>query len=141
MAVTKTVACTTTNANLQPACDVIVNGTGFPNLQVTPNQFNITVTGNNPNPSQFNGSSTAVVVTLDPGPYNVSDIAYPSVQDDVVDVLNTFPGISSIQTLPPAFSGNCTGISVPGFNQIATGTIAAGESQTCNIVNAFRING
>ena len=140
LAVTKTVACTTTNANLQPACDVIVEGIGFPNLQITPNQFNITITGNNPNPSQFNGSSTAVVVTLDPGPYNVSDIRYPSVTNDLVDVLQTFPGISSIQIEAPAFSGDCTVIPVPGFNQIATGTIAAGESQTCNIVNAFRLN-
>ena len=140
LAVTKTVACTTTNANLQPACDVIVQGIGFPNLQITPNQFNITVTGNNPNPSQFNGSSTAVVVTLDPGPYNVSDIAYPSVINDLVDVLTTFPGISSIQIEAPAFSGNCSVIPFPGPNQIATGTIAAGESQTCNIVNSFRLN-
>jgi hypothetical protein len=140
LAVTKTVACTTTSASLQPACDVIVEGTGFPNLQITPNQFNITVTGNNPNPSQFNGSSTAVVVTLDPGPYNVSDIRYPSVTNDLVDVLETFPGISSIDIEAPAFSGDCTVIPVLGFNQIATGTIAAGESQTCNLVNAFRLN-
>ena len=140
LAVTKTVTCTTTNTSLQPACDVIVEGIGFPNLQITPNQFNITVTGNNPNPSQFNGSSTAVVVTLDPGPYNVSDIRYPSVTNDIVDVLKTFPGISSIQIVAPAFSGDCTVIPVLGFNQIATGTIAAGESQTCNIVNAFRLN-
>ena len=138
MAVTKTVACTTTNVSLQPACDVIVEGTGFPNLQITPNQFNITVTGNNPNPSQFNGSSTAVVVTLDPGPYNVSDIAYPSVINDLVDVLKTFPGISSIQIEAPTFSADCTVIA--GNNRIATGTIAAGESQTCNIVNSFRLN-
>ena len=140
LSVLKTVTCTPAIASLQPACDAIIAGTGAPSGQITPNDFNITVTGNNPNPSQFNGSSTAVVVTLDPGPYNVSDIRYPSVTNDLVDVLKTFPGISSIQIEAPVFSGDCTVIPVLGFNQIANGTIAAGESQTCNIVNAFRLN-
>jgi hypothetical protein len=140
LSVTKTVTCTPAIASLQPACDAIISGTGLPAGQITPDEFRITVTGNNPNPSQFNGSSTAVVVTLDPGPYNVSDIRYPSVTNDLVDVLKTFQGISSIQIEAPAFSGDCTVIPVLGFNQIATGTIAAGESQTCNIVNAFRLN-
>src|SRR5215212_2766755 len=78
LAVTKTVTSTAAIASLQPACDAIIAGTGAPSGQITPNDFNITVTGNNPNPSSFNGSSTAVVVTLDPGPYNVKDIGYPS---------------------------------------------------------------
>jgi len=78
LAVTKTVTCTAAIVDLQPACDAIIAGTCAPSGQITPNDFNITVTGNNPNPSSFNGSSTAVVVTLDPGPYNVKDIGYPS---------------------------------------------------------------
>src|SRR5215213_11256327 len=102
LAVTKTVTCTTANASLQPACDALIAG-------IAPNQFNITVTGNNPNPSQFNGSSTAVVVTLDPGLYNVSDIGYPSVPADIFAIIAQFsPAISSIQTEDPIFSGDCT---------------------------------
>jgi hypothetical protein len=133
LAVTKTVTCATANASLQPACDALIAG-------IAPNQFNITVTGNNPNPSQFNGSSTAVVVTLDPGLYNVSDIGYPSVPADIFAVIAQFsPAISSIQTEDPIFSGDCTVIL--GNAQTARGTIAAGESQTCNIENAFTING
>ena len=134
----KTVTCTPAIASLQPACDAIIAGTGAPSGQITPNDFNITVTGNNPNPSQFNGSSTAVVVTLDPGPYNVTDIGYPSVTAAISEIIDEFSGISSIVGPTPTFSGDCT--QILGNAQTATGTIAAGESQTCNIQNAFIIN-
>jgi hypothetical protein len=94
--VLKTVTCTPAITSLQPACDAIISGTGLPEGQITPDEFNITVTGNNPNPSQFNGSSTAVVVTLDPGPYNVTDIGYPSVSEALFDVIAAFPTINII---------------------------------------------
>ena len=126
-------------ASLQPACDAIINGTGLPTGQITPDEFRITVTGNNPNPSQFNGSSTAVVVTLDPGLYNVSDIGYPSVSQALSAVITQFPTITSIVGPIPTFSGDCDVIL--GNSQTATGTIAAGDSQTCNIENAFIVNG
>ena len=129
----KTVSCVPANASLQPACDAIRFGTGLPEGQITPNDFNITVTGNNPNPSSFNGSSTAVVVTLDPGPYNVTDIGYPSVPDALFAVINEFglTGITPIIT----FTGNCE--QIPNFIQRANGTIAAGDSQICVIDNGF----
>ena len=137
LSVLKTVTCTPAIASLQPACDAIIAGTGAPSGQITPNDFNITVTGNNPNPSQFNGSSTAVVVTLDPGSYNVTDIGYPSVTDALSEIIDEFQGISTIiQTT--TFSGDCTQILIN--LQTATGTIAAGDSQICNIQNAFIIN-
>jgi len=137
LSVLKTVTCTPAIASLQPACDAIIAGTGAPSGQITPNDFNITVTGNNPNPSQFNGSSTAVVVTLDPGSYNVTDIGYPSVTDALSEIIDEFQGISTIiQTT--TFSGDCT--QILNNLQTATGTIAAGDSQICNIQNAFIIN-
>jgi hypothetical protein len=138
LSVLKTVTCTPAITSLQPACDAIISGTGAPAGQITPDEFNITVTGNNPNPSQFNGSSTAVVVTLDPGLYNVSDIGYPSVPEAISEIFDKFQGISSILGPIPTFSGDCT--QILGNAQTATGTIAAGESQTCNIQNAFIIN-
>jgi hypothetical protein len=79
LSVLKTVTCTTAVASLQPACDAIISGTGLPAGQITPDEFNIFVGGANSELIQFNGSSTAVVVTLNPGQYNVSDIGYPSV--------------------------------------------------------------
>jgi hypothetical protein len=137
LSVLKTVTCTPAIASLQPACDAIIAGTGAPSGQITPNDFNITVTGNNPNPSQFNGSSTAVVVTLDPGSYNVTDIGYPSVTDALSEIIDEFQGISTIiQTT--TFSGDCT--QILNNLQTATGIIAAGDSQICNIQNAFIIN-
>ena len=141
LSVLKTVTCTPAIASLQPACDAIISGTGLPTGQITPNDFNITVTGNNPNPSQFNGSSTAVVVTLDPGPYNVSDIGYPSLSQALSAVINSplFPGITSTVGPTPTFSGDCE--QILGISQRANGTIAAGESQTCNIENAIIVNG
>jgi hypothetical protein len=138
LSVLKTVTCTPGIPALQPACDAIIAGTGAPLGQITPNDFNITVTGNNPNPSQFNGSSTAVVVTLDPGPYNVTDIGYPSVSEALSEIFDEFQGISSILGPTPTFSGDCE--QILGFSQRANGTIAAGDSQTCNIQNAFIIN-
>jgi hypothetical protein len=137
LAVTKTVTCTAAIVDLQPACDAIIAGTGAPSGQITPNDFNITVTGNNPNPSSFNGSSTAVVVTLDPGPYNVTDIGYPSVPLALSEIFDEFQGISSIVPII-TFSGDCE--QILGFSQRANGTIAAGDSQTCNIQNAFLVN-
>ena len=138
LSVTKTVTCTPNIASLQPACDAILTGIGAPSGQITPNDFNITVTGNNPNPSQFNGSSTAVVVTLDPGPYNVTDIGYPSVTEAISEIFDEFAGITSIIGPTPTFSGDCEQ-PILGFSQRANGTIAAGDSQTCNIENAFQI--
>ncbi len=80
-----------------------------------------------------------MVVTLDPGLYNVSDIGYPSVSDAVFAVITHFPTITSINGPTPTFSGDCT--QLLGNAQTVTGTIAAGESQTCNIQNAFIVNG
>ena len=140
LSVSKTVTCTPAIARLQPACDAILTGTGLPSGQITPNEFNITVTGNNPNPSQFNGSSTAVVVTLDPGPYNVSDIGYPSVSQAISAIITSGVfGVTSIVGPTPTFSGDCE--QILGISQRANGTIAAGDSQTCNIQNAFIVNG
>ena len=134
LSVLKTVTCTTSVASLQPACDAIISGTGLPAGQITPDEFNIIITGTNPVPIQFNGSSTAVVVTLDPGRYNVSDIQYPSVSQALSAVIAQFPTITSIVPLP-TFSGDCTQILGR-----ASVTIAAGDSQTCNIANAFIVN-
>jgi len=140
LSVSKTVTCTPAIARLQPACDAILTGTSLPSGQITPNEFNITVTGNNPNPSQFNGSSTAVVVTLDPGPYNVSDIGYPSVSQAISAIITSGVfGVTSIVGPTPTFSGDCE--QILGISQRANGTIAAGDSQTCNIQNAFIVNG
>jgi hypothetical protein len=140
LSVVKTVTCTTAVASLQPACDAIISGTGLPAGQITPDEFNIFVGGANSELIQFNGSSTAVVVTLNPGQYNVSDIGYPSVSQALSAVIAQFQGqgLTSILGPIPIFSGDCT--QILGDSQRASVTIAAGDSKTCNIENAFRVS-
>ena len=123
LAVTKTVTCTP-NDTLQPAvvaCQIILSS-------VLPSSFNIVVTGNNPNPSEFAGSSVPVDVSLGAGDYEVTEEA-PFVP----------PPAGAGITLTTNFSGACTDVN-PNNPQSteATGTIEAGESQICNISNDYR---
>jgi len=79
-----------------------------------PEDFQITVTGNNPSPTDFPGSEEGVLVTLGAGDYTVSE----SFEIPEGDVYATF-------------SGDCTHI-----GQFSSeGTIAEGETQTCTIEN------
>jgi hypothetical protein len=86
---------------------------GGPCTEIPERMFSITVTDNNPQPSTFalaNGDSQ--LVTLGPGTYTVTE--------------NVPFGFTI------AFSGDCTQ-SVPLSS--ATGTISAGQHQTCTITN------
>jgi hypothetical protein len=77
--------------------------------------FIIRVTGNDPNPPVFQGSSSTVV-TLGQGTYTIAEIPQPN------------------GMLPPTFSGDCTSTGSGSFS--ATGTISANNlHQTCTITN------
>jgi hypothetical protein len=79
------------------------------------NTFIITVTGNDPHPPVFQGSSSTAV-TLGQGTYTVSEIPQPN------------------GMLPPTFSGDCTSTGSGSFS--ATGAISANNlHQTCTITN------
>ena len=93
-----------------------------------PSSFNIVVTGNNPNPSEFAGSNDPVVVTLGAGNYEITE--------DVPVI--TPPAGVTIPTLTTSFDGDCT--SVDPQSTEATGTIEAGESQICDISNDYSIS-
>jgi hypothetical protein len=71
----------------------------------TASDFTIHVTGNNPTPANFDGSTTGIVVTLGSGSFNVTE---------------TVPVGSFFTTTT---TGDCTG------------TIAAGQHLTCTITN------
>jgi hypothetical protein len=123
LAVNKTVTCTPNDAFPQSAiaCETILNS-------VPPSLFNITVTGNNPNPSEFAGSNEPVVVTLGAGDYEVTEEA-PFVTSPVA-------GVSISRTTN--FAGNCTDVNPTDSQSTeATGTIEAGESQICDISNNY----
>jgi hypothetical protein len=77
----------------------------------SPDEFTMNVAGNNPSPSSFPGSSEGTVVTLEPGQYDVTEVAPP-----------TPPGVE--------FDGGT-------FSTDCTGDIAAGESKTCTVTNGY----
>jgi hypothetical protein len=124
-----------------------VDGSGlFPSIQqislgcddllnlITEDQFNITVTDTNVSPSNFNGSEIGTLVTLDAGGFTVTEEPYDSVAEEVAD----FEDVQTEITGPsPSFSGDCTQTGIGSFS--ATGEIAAGGQETCNIVNNFTI--
>lgn len=74
----------------------------------TPSQFSIQVTGNNPVPSSFDGSSSATTVNLGPGNYQVN-----------------------VATAPP----NPPGLS--RTLDLCNGQIGAGQTATCEIVATY----
>jgi hypothetical protein len=123
LAVTKTVTCTPgdTFSTSSAACETILNS-------VPPSLFNITVTGNNPNPSEFPGSSVPVNVTLGAGDYEVTE--------EVPFVIPPQASVSTTRTTN--FAGDCTDVDpIDTLSTEATGTIEAGESQICDISNDY----
>jgi hypothetical protein len=138
LSVSKTVSCTPVPINefFQSICDAIEQGTGNPEFQITPDEFTIQVTGNNnPISSTFDGSTTPVVVTLDPGNYEVTETAKASVQQTITAIEAANP--VNVRVLTPVFTGDCVQDVIDP--DTATGTIAAGESQTCNKDNRFAV--
>jgi len=91
-----------------------------PNEFFTEADFLITVTGNNPSPSEFPGNFPGTLVTIGAGDYTVSEITEIITQYDIVTT----------------FSEDCTQV---GPTQ-SEGTIADGETQRCIITNTFLIN-
>ena len=91
---------------------------------ITPADFTITVTGNNPVPSTFPGSAAGTSVTIGAGGYTVTETQ----SADVTSLLAS----ADIFSLETTFTGDCT--------PTGTGTIEAGVPETCTITNAFTIN-
>ena len=90
LAVSKTVTCNPNDISTRAAeaCQNIA-------IALPPNEFNIVVTGNNPKPSEFPGSSVPVVVTLGAGNYEVTEEEAP---------ILPFPGVTT--TVTTNFSGD-----------------------------------
>src|SRR5918996_1019682 len=78
-----------------------------------PSDFTITVSGNNPTPSSFAGSSSGTTVTVNEGSYNVKEEG-PYTSPDYV------PG-----RYTPSYSSECAG------------TIQAGKTVSCTISNKY----
>jgi hypothetical protein len=138
--VTKIVTCTYLIGGLTPetACGLIEE-------DITENQFLIEVTDDNPVPSQFPGSESGTVVTLGAGNYVVSETFNAASLEAELELIEAElkrlaggGGVRDYEITGPivSFTGDCTAVNL---GSEATGTIAAGESQTCEIENHFDI--
>ena len=135
--VTKTVACvedTTSNGlsaqQVEPRdpCDAIEE-------DIPENLFLIDVTDTTPTPPQFAGSTAGTLVTLGAGTYTVEETPSATIRD----LLDAIEDETSTEITGPfaSFTGNCVIDPLVEFG--ATGNIAGGASETCNIVNTFQV--
>ncbi|HEY0580522.1 MAG TPA: hypothetical protein VGC75_07415 [Candidatus Nitrosocosmicus sp.] len=127
--ITKVIRC---DSNLGlPSDDAVCQ---FVLANVHPSQFTITVSGNNSNPSSFQGSLNGTKVSLYPGKYAISETLF-----DTTNLENQL-GETTTGTVSTAVSGDCTS----QFNyldvfQNATGTITSGQYQRCEIIDTIGI--
>lgn len=113
-------------------CAYAVTSANFPD----PEDYPITVSGNNPNPSNFPGSSTGTPVTIGAGNYEITEelASTGALQAEVQG-----QGTSIITTTNA--EGDCTANLGPNQNFLdATGTMTSGGSQECSIINTITIS-
>jgi hypothetical protein len=128
LSVGKTMACRSEGGQPsdQAVCAYALASANFPK----PSEFPITVSGNNPSPSDFQDSTTPVNVTIDAGNYQVSE---NGLNVDYFPILIEMHGSSA--TNEPSFTGNCVQDSIQVSR--AEGSTLSGETQTCNLVNTI----
>jgi hypothetical protein len=102
---------------------------------VDSNQFNLVVTGNNPNITSFQGSANGTNISISPGNYAVSETPF-----DTMDIENQL-GETAIVTILTDSNGDCTS----QYNQVDTfqeakGMISNNELQSCEIINTINVN-
>lgn len=105
-----------------------------PDPGIFPSSFNISVTGNNPNPSNFDGSDTGTNVVLNPGAYEVTEAS-------ITSQVPTSCENTGIASEGPFNAGAQIEVDVficSNFSQECSGTINEGESLECTIKN-FRV--
>jgi YVTN family beta-propeller protein len=98
-----------TTANIIVIKKVINEGGG----DREPSDFTITIDGNNPTPSSFDGSSSGTTITINEGSYNVTEEG-PDISSDYI------PG-----RYTPSYSSNCAG------------EIQPGDTVRCTITNKY----
>jgi hypothetical protein len=139
LSIMKTISCTPEINSISPtqqACDALTTGAGLPEGQIFPEDFTISVTGNNPNPSSFPGSSTPVDVKLGDGSYGVEESPDQEAIDAAKQAIEIEFTTVEVTGPFPTWSGDCN---VLDNDFTASGSIEEGESQTCNINNEFRV--
>jgi len=102
---------------------------------VDASQFNLVVTGNDPNMTSFQGSSNGTNISLDSGNYTISEIPF-----DTMDIENQL-GETAIVTISTDSNADCPS----QFNPVDTFKEAKGaafksELQSCEIVNTIDVS-
>ena len=133
LTVFKEVECESNNGDPSDTavCDFAEASANFPE----PSEYHITVTGNNPDPSDFPGSSAGTPVEIDVGDYTVTEelASTAAIQAEL--------GATSVITTTTA-TGDCTPNFGPNQNFLsATGTMTSGGSEECTLINTVIING
>ena len=101
---------------------------------VLPSQFTMTVTANKSTPSVFQGSVNGTSVSIHPGNYTVTENLF-----DTRNIENLL-GEATTGSVSTTALGDCIGQSnYMGAFQNATGTIASGDGQRCEIINTIEI--
>lgn len=133
LTVAKEVRCESTRGT--PSNDAVCNAAESSNLLPEPKDFIMIITGNEPNPPSFPGSSTGTEVTLNPGIYKVSESSVNVNLQPLANLLDaestnvelTVTGDCIYDTDPPAIGG--------------IGSITSSGSQVCKLINTIEING
>ncbi len=103
---------------------------------VDESDFPFQVNGNNPNPSsEFPGSTSGTVVTLNPGDYQVIE-DFGQYITEVIAWIQSHDDPPRQAILIVSYTGDCDEV-ISAF--ITTGTIAAGQTQTCTATNSITI--
>ena len=102
---------------------------------VDANQFDLVVTGNNPNITSFQGSANGTNISIGTGNYTVSESPF-----NTMDIENQL-GETAIVTISTDSNGDCAS----QFNQVDTfqeskGTISNNELQSCEIINTIDVS-
>ncbi|MEJ7641274.1 MAG: hypothetical protein WKF36_03660 [Candidatus Nitrosocosmicus sp.] len=101
---------------------------------VLPSQFTMTVTGNKSNPPSFQGTVNGTIVSIHLGNYTVTENLF-----DTRNIENLL-GETTTGSVSTIVLGDCIGQSnYMGVFQNATGTIASGDGQKCEITNTIEI--
>lgn len=104
---------------------------------ITPEDYMMIVTGNIPNPSQFPGSNNGTTVPLGEGAYTVTE-ELPFSLVTLADSLGRNANLINIADVDA--NSDCEAkFDTNIIFQEATGTISAGESQTCSITNTIHV--
>jgi len=135
LSVSKKVACSSEGGSPDnnAVCGYALQSENFPFSE----DYQITVSGNNPNPSTFPGTDLTTDVTIGPGSYSVTESIPTAKLNALAEELDAL-GVGITTTATEDCTANYNEFN--GFED-ATGTMTSGGKQLCVITNTVEIDG